>query len=54
MFNFIWTYLGVPAISIPLLTVGGLPLGVQLVGPRGADARLLAVAGSAMQTLTPG
>jgi Asp-tRNA(Asn)/Glu-tRNA(Gln) amidotransferase A subunit family amidase len=54
MFNFIWTYLGVPAISIPLLTIDGLPLGVQLVGPRGADARLLAVAGSAMQTLTPG
>jgi Asp-tRNA(Asn)/Glu-tRNA(Gln) amidotransferase A subunit family amidase len=51
MFNFIWTYLGVPAISIPLLTVAGLPLGVQLVGPRGSDARLLGVAAAAMTAL---
>jgi Asp-tRNA(Asn)/Glu-tRNA(Gln) amidotransferase A subunit family amidase len=51
MFNFIWTYLGVPAISIPLLTVAGLPLGVQLVGPRGSDARLLGVAATAMTAL---
>lgn len=51
MFNFIWTYLGVPAINIPLLTAGGLPLGVQLVGPRGSDARLLGVAEAAMAAL---
>jgi Asp-tRNA(Asn)/Glu-tRNA(Gln) amidotransferase A subunit family amidase len=51
MFNFIWTYLGVPAISIPLLAIGGLPLGVQLVGPRGSDATLLAVAEAATATL---
>ena len=37
-----WTYLGVPAISIPLMEgVNGLPIGLQLVGPRGDDARLL-------------
>jgi len=52
MFNFIWTYLGVPAISIPLLSVDGLPLGVQLVGQRGTDAHLLAIAEAAMRTLT--
>lgn len=51
MFNFIWTYLGVPAISIPLLDVEGRPLGVQLVGRRGADAHLLAMARSAMASL---
>ena len=44
MFNFLWTYLGVPAISLPLLDVGGLPLGVQLVGRRDEDANLIAVA----------
>ncbi len=48
MFNFIWTYLGVPAISVPLLDVDGLPLGVQLVARRGADAHLLWVAQSVM------
>jgi Asp-tRNA(Asn)/Glu-tRNA(Gln) amidotransferase A subunit family amidase len=52
MFNFLWTYLGVPAISVPLLTVDGMPLGVQLVGRRGADAHLLAVADAARRALT--
>lgn len=44
MFNAIWTYLGMPAISLPLLEVGGLPAGVQLVAARGNDAGLLRVA----------
>ena len=35
---------GHPAISIPCGTAGGLPAGVQLVGRRGATARLLAAA----------
>lgn len=41
----IWTYCRVPAISVPLL-VGdnGLPIGVQLVGRRGNDGRLLRTA----------
>jgi Asp-tRNA(Asn)/Glu-tRNA(Gln) amidotransferase A subunit family amidase len=34
-----------------LLTVAGLPLGVQLVGPRGSDARLLGLAAAAMTAL---
>ena len=44
VFNFLWTYLGMPAISVPLLESDNLPLGVQLVGARGADAKLLAAA----------
>jgi len=40
----LWTYLGVPAISLPLLTVDEMPLGVQLVGPRRDDGRLLRAA----------
>jgi Asp-tRNA(Asn)/Glu-tRNA(Gln) amidotransferase A subunit family amidase len=37
-----WTYLGVPAISLPLLeSKNRLPIGLQLVGPRGEDATLL-------------
>lgn len=40
-----WTYLGTPAISLPLMaSESGLPLGVQLVGRRGGDARLLRTA----------
>jgi Asp-tRNA(Asn)/Glu-tRNA(Gln) amidotransferase A subunit family amidase len=53
MFNFLWTYLGAPAISVPLLEVDGLPLGVQFVGRRGGDAHLLAVADAAMKALAP-
>ena len=44
MFNALWTYLGMPCISLPLLEIDGLPVGVQLVGARGNDAHLLRVA----------
>lgn len=41
----VWTLCGMPALSLPLLqSADGLPLGVQLVGPRGGDARLLRTA----------
>lgn len=39
--NGLWTYLGMPALSLPLLEAKGLPVGVQLVGLRHDDARLL-------------
>ncbi len=39
------TVLGLPATAVPAgLTGHGLPVGVQIIGPRGADARTLAVA----------
>jgi Asp-tRNA(Asn)/Glu-tRNA(Gln) amidotransferase A subunit family amidase len=41
----LWTFLGQPAITLPLLHgANGLPLGVQLVGRRDDDARLLRTA----------
>ena len=41
-FNGIWTFCGMPAVTLPLLQAeSGLPMGVQLVGRRGDDARLL-------------
>jgi Asp-tRNA(Asn)/Glu-tRNA(Gln) amidotransferase A subunit family amidase len=40
-----WTLLHTPAVSLPLLTgPHGMPVGVQLVAPPGADDRLLDVA----------
>ncbi len=44
MFNALWTYLGMPCISLPLLQVRSLPLGVQLVAARGEDGALLRAA----------
>jgi len=41
----LWTLVGLPAVSMPLLQgANGLPLGVQLVGRRHFDARLLRTA----------
>ncbi|HET9736241.1 MAG TPA: amidase [Burkholderiales bacterium] len=38
----LWTLCGMPAVTLPLMHgANGLPLGAQLVGPRGDDARLL-------------
>lgn len=44
IFNGMWTLLGVPCISLPLMTIGGMPCGVQLIGLRRDEARLLRVA----------
>jgi len=45
IFCSLWTYCGVPAVSLPLLQASnGLPLGVQVVGRHGDDARLLRTA----------
>jgi Asp-tRNA(Asn)/Glu-tRNA(Gln) amidotransferase A subunit family amidase len=41
----LWSLTGMPACNLPLLSgTDGLPLGVQLVGPRNGDARLLRTA----------
>ncbi|MBM3566492.1 MAG: amidase, partial [Alphaproteobacteria bacterium] len=42
IFCTIWTYLGLPAVTLPLLAgPNGLPVGVQVVARRDNDARLL-------------
>lgn len=44
IYNGMWTLLGVPCISLPLMTIGGLPCGVQLIGLRRDEARLIRIA----------
>ena len=36
-FNRLWTLLGVPAATVPVTEAGGLPVGVQVIAPFGAD-----------------
>lgn len=45
VFNGLWTLCGLPALTLPLLASGeGLPIGVQLIGRRHEDGRLLRTA----------
>jgi len=52
IFCTLWTYLGTPAVTLPLLrSPAGMPLGVQLVARRDGDARLLRTARWLVETL---
>ena len=45
VFNGLWTLCGTPAITLPLFSAeDGMPMGVQLIGRRNDDARLLRTA----------
>ncbi|MDQ0326446.1 Asp-tRNA(Asn)/Glu-tRNA(Gln) amidotransferase A subunit family amidase [Rhodopseudomonas julia] len=45
VFNTIWSLCGVPALSLPLANgANGMPLGIQIVGARGQEGRLLRTA----------
>lgn len=45
VFNTLWSLTGLPAVTLPLLQgESGLPIGVQLVGATGDDARLMRTA----------
>lgn len=45
LFSGLWTLAGVPAVTLPVFaSSAGLPMGLQLVGRRGDDARLLRTA----------
>ena len=44
VFNVPASMLGIPALSLPLLSTAGLPLGLQIAGFVGEDAQLFAVA----------
>lgn len=53
-FNRMWTALQVPCISMPALwTPDGLPMGLQFIGRRYDDARLLAVVQALAELLDP-
>jgi Asp-tRNA(Asn)/Glu-tRNA(Gln) amidotransferase A subunit family amidase len=54
IFNGMWTYLGVPAVTLPLLEIDNLPMGVQLIGARRNDGRVLRAARWLVERLSTG
>jgi Asp-tRNA(Asn)/Glu-tRNA(Gln) amidotransferase A subunit family amidase len=53
-FNRMWTLLGLPCVSVPgLVGDHGAPVGMQLIGRMGEDARVLEAAGLLEQLLAP-
>ncbi|MTD54409.1 amidase [Amycolatopsis pithecellobii] len=52
-FNFPSSLLGAPAVNVPLMAVGGLPFGLQVMGQPGTDAKMAAIARWIGTTLTP-
>src|SRR5690606_3152111 len=53
VFNAPSSMLFAPAVTIPLLAVGGLPVGVQLVGQQHEDARMTALARWLLHEVAP-
>jgi Asp-tRNA(Asn)/Glu-tRNA(Gln) amidotransferase A subunit family amidase len=47
------SYLGAPALSLPLISLGGLPVGFQAMGFPGRDAEIVGIARWLMQHLPP-
>ncbi|GAA3544095.1 amidase [Amycolatopsis ultiminotia] len=53
VFNTPGSLLGAPVVTVPLLTVAGLPMGVQVMGRPGTDARVTAIARWLAETVEP-
>ena len=53
IFNYPSSMLFAPAVTMPLLGVNGLPVGIQVVGQQGEDARMTAIARWIMENVEP-
>jgi len=53
VFNAPSSMLFAPVVTVPLMAVGGLPVGVQVMGQMHADARATAIARWLLQTVAP-
>ena len=54
VFCSLWTLTGLPAVNVPVLNdADGLPIGVQLIGARGRDERLLRTANALIGMVAP-
>jgi len=53
IFNYPSSMLFAPAVTMPLLSVNGMPVGVQLMGQQHSDARITAMARWMLETISP-
>jgi Asp-tRNA(Asn)/Glu-tRNA(Gln) amidotransferase A subunit family amidase len=53
IFNYPSSMLFAPAVTMPLLSVDGMPVGVQLMGQQHSDARITALARWLLETMPP-
>jgi Asp-tRNA(Asn)/Glu-tRNA(Gln) amidotransferase A subunit family amidase len=53
IFNYPSSMLFAPAVTMPLMSVGGMPVGVQVMGQPGNDARIVALARWLLKAIPP-
>jgi len=53
VFNSPTSILGAPAVTVPILAIEGMPVGIQIVGQRHADARTAGIARGLLETVRP-
>jgi Asp-tRNA(Asn)/Glu-tRNA(Gln) amidotransferase A subunit family amidase len=53
VFNSPTSVLGAPAVTVPMLAIDGMPVGIQIVGQRHADARTSGIARWVFETVKP-
>jgi hypothetical protein len=53
VFNSPTSILGAPAVTVPMLGIEGMPVGIQIVGQRHADARTAGIARWLFETVKP-
>ena len=53
VFNYPSSMLFAPAVTVPLMSVSGMPVGVQLMGQQHEDARITALARWLLETVPP-
>ncbi len=53
VYNYPSSMLGSPVVTVPLMGVGGLPVGLQIIGQREEDARMTAIARWLLENIPP-
>ncbi len=53
VFNYPSSMIGAPVVTVPMMAVGGLPVGLQVMGQRNDDARIAGLARWIHETIAP-